>query len=83
MDRRQIGHLRYEHRNGGPVRRQKYMTRIKKELAAYERDGNAEQLFNIAVYCYLETRAPENKKFHFDATVESVTRGKFKGNKSQ
>lgn len=70
QNRRQVGGLRY-----GPIdRRKKYMTRLSKELKAYRKDGNAEQLLNIAVYAFLEFYAAENKKFHFDNTVDSVTR---------
>jgi hypothetical protein len=71
LNRRVVGGLRYGDR---PQRRQKYLTRLKKELRAYAANGNFEQLLNIAVYCFLESETPENKKFHFDATVESVTR---------
>jgi hypothetical protein len=63
-------------RYGGPDKRQKYLTRLKLEVKAYERTGNAEHLINIANYAHLEEFAPENKKFHFDNTVDSVTRGK-------
>lgn len=69
-NRKQVGGLRY----GPPAKKQKYLSRMKKELAAYEKTGNMEQLLNIAVYCFLESEAPENRKFHFDNTVDSVTR---------
>ena len=69
-NRKYVGGLRY----GPPRKKQKYLTRMKKELKAYEVSGNMEQLLNIAVYCFLESEAPENKKFHFDNTVDSVTR---------
>lgn len=72
VNRISVGFLRY----GRARKSQKYLTRMKKELAAYERTGNAEQLINIANYCALEMITPENKKFHFDATVESIVRGK-------
>jgi hypothetical protein len=72
FNRRFVGSLRYGKK---ATSRQKYMTRLGKELAAYRRDGNLEQLFNIAVYAALESMAPENKKFHFNPTVYSVTRG--------
>lgn len=69
-NRRIVGGMRY-----GPIRaRKKYMTRLSKELRAYRLNGNMEQLLNIAVYAYLEAYAPENKLFHFDNTVDSVTR---------
>ena len=67
-----IGHLRY----GPPKREQNYMTRMIMEMKVYKRTGNMEHLINIANYCWLESEAPENKKFHFNATVDSVTRGK-------
>lgn len=44
------------------------------ELKAYKKTGNEEHLLNIANYCHLESFAPENKKFHYDNTVDSVTR---------
>jgi len=66
-----VGSLRY----GDPAKRKRYQTRLAKEFRAYRRIGNAEQLFNIALYCFLEHQAPENRKFHFDASVDSVTRG--------
>jgi hypothetical protein len=72
LDRRIVGGMRY-----GPIKKkQKYLTRLSKELKSYREEGNMEQLLNIAVYCYLEAYAPENKKFHWDPTVDSVTRGK-------
>ena len=68
--RKYVGGLRY-----GPInKKQKYLSRLKKELAQYNKTGNFEQLLNIAVYCFLESEAPENKKFHYDPTVGSVTR---------
>lgn len=71
QNRRLVGGMRY-----GPINyRKKYMTRLKKEFKAYQETGNAEQLINIAVYAFLEFYAPENKKFHFDNKVDSVTRG--------
>ena len=71
VNRRCVGALRYGDR---PTRRQKYMTRLSKELKAYRKTGNVEHLMNIAVYSFLESAAPENRKSHFDNTVESVTR---------
>jgi hypothetical protein len=62
---------------GEPNKEQNYMTRMIMEMKSYKRSGNAEQLLNIANYCWLEFVAPENKKFHHDPSVESVTRGKF------
>lgn len=69
------GHARY----GEPTKEQHYMSRLTTELQAYKKSGNAEQLFNIANYAYLEFVAPENKKFHHNASVDSVTREKFGG----
>lgn len=70
LNRLFVGEVRY----GPGNRRQKYFTRMKKELKAYEKTGNAEQLINIANYCVLEWIAPEHPKHHFDPTAESVTR---------
>ena len=75
INRLVVGHLR----QGPPKVEQRYMTRMFMELKAYKKTGNMEQLINIANYCLLESQAPENKKFHFDATVDSVTRGKLGG----
>lgn len=69
-NRRGVGYLRY----GKINRRAGYMSRMKKELEVYEKDGNMEQLLNIAVYAFLESYTPQNKKFHFDNNVKSVTR---------
>jgi len=69
-----------EARYGSPDKRQKYLTRLKMEVRAYERTGNVEHLYNVANYCVLECIAPENaKKFHWDGTAESATRGKLGG----
>lgn len=70
-----MGHVRY----GPPKVEQRYMTRMVMEMKAYKRYGNMEHLYNIANYCLLESVAPENKKFCFDAGVDSVTRGKLGG----
>jgi hypothetical protein len=69
-NRRSQGGIRYGEIN----RKQKYLTRMTKELKAYRDSGNAEQLLNIAVYAFLEWHAPENKKYHFDNNSKSVTR---------
>lgn len=68
-----VGQVRY----GVPVKRQRYMSRAFKELQAYKESGNAEQLFNVANYAFLESYKPENKKIHWDASADSVTRGEF------
>lgn len=78
-NRRCVGAYRYEGCDG-PDRRKRYMTRLSKELRAYRKSGNVEHLFNIAVYAFLESAAPENRKAHWDAAVESVTRGEMGGN---
>ena len=71
VNRRCVGALRYGDK---PQARQKYLTRLRKELQVYRQSGNFEQLLNIAVYCFLESAAPENKKFHFDPAAASATR---------
>lgn len=73
INRLVIGNLRY----GVPEARKKYMSRMRRELKVYVKDGNFEQLINIANYCFLESYKPENKKFHFNSLVESVTRDIF------
>ena len=70
LHRIQAGELRY----GPGSKRQKYMTRLIKEVKAYEKTGNAEQLFNIANYCILEWIYPEHPKHHFKPEADSVTR---------
>jgi hypothetical protein len=67
------GYCRY----GGPDKSRNYMTRMIMEVKSYKRTGNMENLLNIANYCYLETLAPENSKFHYDNTADSATRSKF------
>lgn len=71
-----VGHFRY----GSPKVEQKYLTRLIMEIKAYKKTGNYENLLNIANYCWLESQAPENKKFHHDASVDSATRKKMGGN---
>lgn len=71
-NRRGQGFVRY----GPNTKKQKYLDRLKMEVAAYERTGNIEHLYNISNYGYLESAAPQNPKFHWDDTVESVTRKK-------
>jgi hypothetical protein len=72
-NRRAQGWARY----GKINRRQRYMSRLIAEAQAYKKSGNREQLLNIAVYCFLESYAPENLKAHFDNEIGSVTRKKF------
>jgi len=76
LNRAGVGNLRY----GAPASRKKYMRRLALELAAYRKTGNGEHLFNIAVYAWLETVAPQHKHQHFNMAAESVTRGKLGGN---
>jgi hypothetical protein len=66
------GHCRY----GAPKASKKYLTRLEMELKVYKKTGNAENLLNTIVYGYLEMEAPQHPKFHHDATVDSVTRGR-------
>jgi hypothetical protein len=77
MDRRIQGACRYGDK---PKKQQLYRTRIKKELIEYDKTHNMEQLLNVAVYCWLESEAPQNGIIHFDANVESVTRSEMGGN---
>lgn len=57
------------------------MKRMTIEFQEYRRTGNGEHLFNIANYCILESVAPQNKKYHLNTLVDSVTRGKMGGNR--
>lgn len=66
VNRRVVGSLRYEPERR-PTPKNRYMTRMKKEIDSYKRDGNFEQLLNIAVYAFLESAAPENKKLYFES----------------
>jgi hypothetical protein len=68
-----FGHCRYGH----PDKSKRYFSKMKEEMRAYARTGNAEHLRNAALYAALEEIAPQHPKFHFDNTVDSVTRGKF------
>lgn len=54
----------------------KYLTRLDLEVKAYKKTGNAEYLYNIANYAFLEYCAPEHKKHHENNEVDSITRGK-------
>lgn len=76
-NRRAVGALRYGDK---PTYKQKYLSRIRLELKAYKETGNYEHLLNLANYCFLESEAPQNKKFHFDPTAASATRAKLSGN---
>ena len=71
--RAHVGHVRY----GSPDARKMYMSRIRVELQAYQKNGNIEHLYNIAVYCWLERKCPQNPKAHYDETVDSATRKLF------
>jgi hypothetical protein len=75
LNRLFVGEIRY----GPAEKKQHYFSRLKKEVAVYQKTGNAEQLINIANYCVLEWIAPEHPKHHFNPTVESVTREDAKG----
>ena len=77
VNRRCVGALRYGDR---PDQRQRYMRRMTLELQKYRETGNFEQLLNIAVYCFLESQAPQNSKFHFDPNAASATREAMGGN---
>lgn len=70
-----VGNLRY----GSPATRKKYLTRLFKELRAYRKTGNAEHLFNVAVYAWLETMTPEHPNQHFSMAAESATRAEMGG----
>ena len=70
LNRLGVGELRY----GPPHKRKKYLTRLKKELAAYEKSGNAEHLLNLCNYGILEWTRPEHPDHHWNAAVDSVTR---------
>ena len=76
FERRAIGALRYGDR---PTVQQKYMRRLELEFAAYKETGNAEHLWNIAVYAFLEFEAPQHPGFNVDMFVESVTRAELGG----
>jgi len=67
-----------EARYGAAAASQCYLRRLKLELRAYVRSGNAEHLFNVANYAYLECEWPEHKHAHLDRGAESATRGKVK-----
>lgn len=73
VNRKLVGGLRY----GAVVKRQRYMSRLEKELKTYRAEGNREQLLNIAVYAFLESYAPENPLYHDNPFAESATRGTF------
>ncbi len=75
-NRRAVGALRYGDK---PIAKQKYLSRLEREIKAYRKCGNFEHLLNVANYAFLEGVAPENKKLYFDPNAESVTRGEFGG----
>jgi pentatricopeptide repeat protein len=64
------GHCRY----GKPDKSRSYLKRLKAELSCYCKTGNAEHLYNIGVYCWLETVEPQHKNFHYDPYAKSATR---------
>lgn len=76
VNRAGVGNVRY----GEAATRKKYLTRMRKELRAYAKTGNGENLFNVAVYAWLETLRPQHRHFHFNMNAESVTRGEMGGN---
>lgn len=67
------GHLRY----GAPHKGRCYLSRLKAELAVYIKEGNAEHLLNVAVYCLLEMIAPEHPHHHLNPVVDSITRKEY------
>lgn len=75
-----FGCARYEDKHGGPVKENRYMTRMETEMKAYRRTGNSEHLRNIFNYAWLETRAPENARFHWNTEAESATRVRQRSN---
>ncbi len=77
VNRRCVGALRY---GDTPRAYQRYMMRLSMEFRAYKHNGNFEHLLNIAVYAFLESFAPENKKLYFDPAAASATRAKLGGN---
>lgn len=72
-----VGALRYEIH--GPQPENMYLSRLRAELKAYERNGNREHLRNLANYAYLESRAPEHPRHNDDRRVKSATRRSFGG----
>ena len=74
-----VGEWRYGKANS----RQRYMSRLRKELKAYEKSGNAEQLVNIANYAFLEMIQPEHPQAHFNNLVRSRTRHQFGGERRE
>ena len=69
-----MGNYRYD--KGYPIKRAKFLTRLKLEIEEYEKSGNQEHLINIANYAFLEMEAPEHKNSHFKEVDFSVTRSK-------
>lgn len=65
-----VGRARYGNVNTG----QQFLTKLKKELRAYEKSGNQEYLKNIANYAFLESLCPEHENSHFVKSTTSATR---------
>ena len=65
-----VGELRY----GPGSKKQKYLTRLIKTIEVYKSTGNAEYLFDIANYAFLEFIFPEHPKHHFNPEAQSATR---------
>jgi hypothetical protein len=77
LNRLVVGYFRYEAK-GAPAssEKPKFAKRARMELSAYAKTGNTEHLINAANYCSLEYGRPSHARAHFDANVESATRGK-------
>lgn len=70
LNRLVVGQIRY----GKAAAGKKYLSKLELELKAYKKEGNKEQLFNVANYALLEFLHPEHPKSHFDDRRNSVTR---------
>jgi hypothetical protein len=64
LDRLIVG--AHRHKGDGP--HQKYLTRLKKAVASYEKTGNVECLLDAHNYAMLEAHYPENEKCHLSPT---------------
>jgi hypothetical protein len=73
--RRDQGYATYR----SPPPGRNFCSGLERELRAYKRTGNQEQLINIAVYAFCESVCPEREETHFDPHVGSVTRREFDG----